>query len=104
MLTKTKLWFSKLLNMDDNTVSASTTFLVFTSIIGLLLLLIPSIGLMVDLWYNHTITINLSGLADYIVASGGIFASGGILKGWTNYSNYKYHQKKGNDKPLDLYN
>lgn len=92
--TKRKGWFARLFDMNDDTVSASTVFLVFTSIIGLLLLFVPSIGMMVDIYFNHTITIDLGGLAEYILAASGVFASGGILKGWTNYSNYRFRKAK----------
>ena len=96
--TKRKGWFARLFDMSDETVSASTVFLVFTSIIGLLLLFAPSVGLLVDIYFNHTITIDLGGLSEYILASSGVFASGGILKGWTNYSNFRFRKARKRDK------
>lgn len=92
--TKRKGWFARLFDMNDETVSASTVFLILTSIVGLLLLVVPTIGLFVDIYFNHTVTIDLGGMAEYILAASGIFASGGILKGWTNYSNYRFRKNK----------
>lgn len=91
---KRKGWLSRLFDMNDTSVSASTVFLMITSAIALILLLIPAIALLIDVFFNHTIMTDLSGMAAYITAVCGIFASGGILKGWTNYSNYKFNKKK----------
>ena len=91
---KRKGWFSRLFDMNDTSVSASTVFLMITSAIALILLLIPGIALLIDVCYNHAIVTDLSGMAQYIASVCGIFASGGILKGWTNYSNYRFNKKK----------
>lgn len=93
MRKKKKGWFARLVDMDDTTVSASTVFLIITSVIALVLLLVPAIALLIEVFYNHTIATDLSGMAQYIAAVCGIFASGGILKGWTNYSNYRFNKK-----------
>lgn len=76
--------------MDDNSISASTVFLLITSAVAILLLLVPAIVLLIEVVYNHTISTDLSGMAAYITAVAAIFASGGILKGWTNYSSYRF--------------
>lgn len=94
MKKKRKGWFSRLFDMNDTTVSASTVFLMITSTIALILLLVPAVALLIEVFYNHTIATDLSGMAQYIAAVCGIFASGGILKGWTNYSNYRFNKKK----------
>lgn len=91
---KRKGWIARLVDMDDYTVSASTVFLLFTTVIALILLLVPAIALLIEVIYNHTISTDLSGMAQYIAAVCGIFASGGILKGWTNYTNYRFNKKK----------
>lgn len=93
MRKKKKGWFARLVDMDDTTVSASTVFLIITSVIALVLLLVPAIALLVEVFYNHTIATDLSGMAQYIAAVCGIFASGGILKGWTNYSSYRFNKQ-----------
>ena len=79
--------------MNDASVSASTLFLVITSAIALILLLVPAVALLVEVYFNHTIATDLSGMAQYIAAVCGIFASGGILKGWTNYSSYRFNKQ-----------
>lgn len=91
-----KGWFSRLLDMNDETVSASTVFLILTSMVALLMLLVPVIGMIVDIWCNHTITMNMSDMAAYMASAAGIFTAGGILKGWTNYSNYRFNKPTDN--------
>ncbi len=88
-----KGWFARLFDMDDSTVSASNVFLFLTSFIALVLLLVPAIALLIEVFYNHTIATDISGMAQYIAAVCGIFASGGILKGWTNYSSYRFNKQ-----------
>lgn len=89
-----KGWIARLVDMNDTTVSASTVFLLITSIVAIVLLLVPAVVLLIEVCFNHTISTDLSGMAEYIVAVAGIFASGGILKGWTNYSNYRFKGTK----------
>lgn len=90
---KRKSWLSRLFDMDDQSVSASSVFLFLTSFIALFLLLVPAIAMLIEVCYNHTIASDISGMAEYIAAVCGIFASGGILKGWTNYTNYRFNKK-----------
>lgn len=101
MKEKRKGWIARLVDMEDTTVSASTVFLLITSAIALILLLVPAIVMLVEVFYNHTITTDLSGMAEYIAAVAGIFASGGILKGWTNYSNYRFKKKPEGESSED---
>lgn len=90
---KRKGWFARLVDMDDTTVSASTVFLIITSAVAIFLLLVPAVVLLVEVFHNHTIMTDLSGMGQYIMAVAGIFASGGILKGWTNYTNFRFNKK-----------
>ncbi|MBO4691061.1 MAG: hypothetical protein J5621_09350 [Paludibacteraceae bacterium] len=91
---KQKGWIARLVDMNDTSVSASTVYLLITSAVAIFLLLVPAIILLDEVAHNHTIATDISGIAEYIVAVAGIFASGGILKGWTNYSNYRFNKKK----------
>ena len=91
---KQKGWFARLVDMNDTSVSASTVFLLITSAVAIILLLVPAVILLDEVAHNHTIATDMSGIAEYIVAVAGIFASGGILKGWTNYSSYRFNKKK----------
>jgi len=97
MSKKRKGWLARLVDMDDTTVSASTVFLLLTSAIALFMLLVPAVALLIEVCYNHTIASDISGMAQYIAAVCGIFASGGILKGWTNYTNYRFNRKTPKD-------
>ena len=90
---KKKTWLSRLFDMEDTTVSASTVFLFLTSAIALFLLLVPAVAMLIEVYFNHTIASDISGMAQYIAAVCGIFASGGILKGWTNYTNFRFNKK-----------
>ena len=94
MKRKRKGWIARLLDMEDTSVSASTVFLLVCSITAITLLFIPAVVLLVEVKYNHTITTDLNGLAAYITACLGFFVTGGLLKGWTNYSNYRFNCKK----------
>jgi hypothetical protein len=87
---KNKKFVEKLLDSDDKRVSASTVFLLLTSLTAILLLIVPAVVLLIEIHYNHTIQTDISGLATYIGAVSTIFLSGGLLKGWTTYNNYKF--------------
>ena len=85
-----------LLNLIKNNtgISSKNFFLVVVTIIGCILLLVPAIVLLVEVFTTHTITTDLNGLASYIAAVAGIFASAGITKSWSekyerNHENYE---------------
>lgn len=99
-------YFSKLVK-EDNNISALNFFLIATLTVGVILLFMPIIGMLVDIWFNHTMTINLSDMALYIGAVAGIFASGGLTSAWTefSYSKYKVPVLDENGRPVtDLNN
>ena len=82
-------YMSKLIK-DDNNISPGNFFLIATTIVGLLLLLVPLFALVIEAWFNHTITTDLSGMAAYIVAVCSIFTVGGLTHGWTRWSENKF--------------
>ena len=84
-------WWSKLLDKDNNKVSSSSFYLVSVTLVGLLLLLVPLFVLVIEAWFNHTITTDLNGMAAYIASVAGLFATGGIVKGWISYNDCKKH-------------
>lgn len=94
---KNKKFVEKLLDSDDKRVSASTVFLLLTSLTAILLLIVPAIVLLIEVKHNHTIMTDISGLASYIGAVSTIFISGGLLKGWTTYNNYKFKPRNHED-------
>ena len=83
-------FFTKLIKEDTN-VSMMNFFLIATLAVGVILLFVPVIGMLVDIWFNHTITINLSDMALYIGAVAGIFAAGGLSSSWTEWAYSKYN-------------
>ena len=76
---------------EDTDVSVMNFFLMATLGVGVLLLFIPVVAMVVDLWYNHTLTINMSDLGMYIGAVAGIFAAGGLSSAWTEFAYSKYN-------------
>lgn len=74
-----------LLNLIKNNtgISSKNFFLVVLTIIGCILLIIPAIILLVEIFFNHTITTDLTGLATYIGAVSSIFATAGLTKTWS---------------------
>lgn len=70
--------------MGANTgISSKNFFLVIVTVIGALLLLVPVIILIIEAYCNHTIQTDLNGMAAYIGAVAGVFASAGITKAWS---------------------
>ena len=54
--------------------------------IGLLLLLVPVFVLVYEVIYSHTVHTDLNGMAAYIAAVAGVFASAGITNAWSEKS------------------
>ncbi len=81
-------YISKLIS-NNTGVSSKNFFLVTVTLIGLLLLLVPVVVLLVEVLTNHTIHTDLHGLAAYIGAVAGVFATAGITKAWSE----KYENK-----------
>ena len=83
--------FSKLVQ-NNSGVSSKNFFLVTVTIIGCGLLLVPAIVLLTEVFTTHTIATNLDGMAAYIGAVAGVFASAGITKAWSE----KYENRPNN--------
>lgn len=83
-------FMAKLLKEDTN-VSMMNFFLLAVLGVGVILLFVPVIGMLVDIWFNHTITIDLTGLSTYVAAVAGIFAAGGLSSAWTEFSYSKFN-------------
>ena len=82
-------YVNKLIKSDNN-VSVGNFFLVACTIVGLLLLTVPLFALVIEAWFNHTITTDLNGMASYIVAVCSIFTVGGLTHGWTHWAENKF--------------
>lgn len=81
---------------SKSTASSKNFFLVCTTLIGMILLLVPAVILCVEVWYNHTITTDLSGLAQYIAAVASVFATAGLTKAWGDRNNTKNDDTQNN--------
>ena len=81
----------KLLKLVQNNtgISSKNFFLVAVTLIGLLLLIVPVIVLLVEVFATKTIHTDLNGLAAYIGAVAAVFTSAGITKAWSE----KYENK-----------
>ena len=91
-ITKRGFW-SRAFDGDDSSVSMASLFLAATTIIGLILLLVPVAVVIVDLYFSHTVNVDMSDMAAYVTSVTALFASGGITKAWTTWANYKYNGK-----------
>lgn len=75
-------WFQKLIT--PNTGYSSKSFLlVVVTILGIGLLVMPIIILSIEIWTNHTIQTDLTGLAAYIGSISALFASAGFTKAFS---------------------
>lgn len=79
-------WFARLMDIDDRSVSSTNLYVFAVTLIGIILLLVPSIVLLIEVFHNYTITTDLSGMAAYIGSVATLFASAGITKAWTSYT------------------
>lgn len=84
-------YFQKLIN-NNTGVSSKNFFLVFVTMIGCLLLLVPAFALTFEVVTNTTISTSLEGFAAYIGAVAGLFATAGITKAWSE----KYEHRNTN--------
>ena len=82
-------YMNKLIKKDNN-YSVTGFFLIMTIIVGSLLLIVPIVSLIIEVWYNHTIATDLNGMASYITAVAGIFGSGGFTYALSKWSDNKY--------------
>lgn len=75
---------------SNSGVSSKNFFLVSVTIVGIFMLSILAAGLIVDIAFNHTITISMGEAAYFIGSIGTLFASAGITKAWSDSSTNKY--------------
>lgn len=85
--------FNKLIRSNSG-VSSKSFFLVVVTVIGCVLLFVPAFTLVVEVVFTHTIATDLSGMAAYIGAVAGLFASAGITKAWSE----RYERQKQDDE------
>ena len=91
LMNKNKDSFWTKLVKEDTNVSVMNFFLMATLAVGVLLLFVPVVAMAVDVFFNHTLTINMADLGMYIGAVAGIFAAGGLSSAWTEFAYSKYN-------------
>lgn len=77
----------------DSGTSSKSFFLVATTVVGIILLMVPAIVMLIEVWFNHTITTDLNGMAAYIGSVAALFASAGITKAWSEWSENKFRDR-----------
>lgn len=82
-------FFMRLIKSNTG-VSSKNFFLVCVTLIGLALLGVLMAGFIVDMVYNHTITVSMSEAAGFIGAISALFATAGLTKVSSEWSENKY--------------
>jgi len=82
-------FFMKLIKSNTG-VSSKNFFLVCTTIVGMILLAVLIGGMIVDIIFQHTITISMSEAAAFIGAVASLFAAAGLTKAGSEWSENKY--------------
>lgn len=95
-----KSFFMKLIQ-NNTGVSSKNFFLVCTTIIGMLLLTVLIGGMIVDIIFNHTITVSMSEAAGFIGAVAALFGAAGLTKAGSEWSENKFLYNKANQPQCD---
>lgn len=82
-------FFMKLIKSNTG-VSSKNFFLVCTTIVGMIMLAVLIGGMIVDIIFQHTITISMSEAAAFIGAVASLFAAAGLTKAGSEWSENKY--------------
>lgn len=82
-------FFMKLIK-NNTGVSSKNFFLVCVTLIGLVLLGVVIAGFIVDMIFNHTITVNMSDAAAFIASVASLFAAAGLTKAGSEWSENKF--------------
>lgn len=75
-------YFSRMIETNSG-ISSKNFFLVSVTIVGIILLLVPAVVLLTEVFKHGTITTDLNGMAAYIGSVAGVFATAGITKAWS---------------------
>ena len=71
-------------------VSSLNFFLIAVTLVGVALLVTAMFAIIWEVVHNNMVQSDISGWAAFIGAVGTLFASGGIAKGWSNWSEQKF--------------
>lgn len=89
-----KGFFKRALDKNDTSVALSSIIVLLLMGVGVLLLLVPMFILIIEAWFNHTITTDLNGMAAYIGAVTAIFVTAGSIKVGIHWSDGKTERAK----------
>ena len=101
MSANKKGFFRKLMDKNDPEIAASNFFVICVLAIGLVLLAVPIFALIIEAWFNHTISTDLNGMAAYIMAVAAIFTSAGITKIGVHYTDNKYLESRMKEREFE---
>lgn len=101
-------FFMKLIKSNTG-VSSKNFFLVCTTLVGMILLGVLIAGMIVDIIFQHTITIEMGDAAAFIGAVASLFAAAGLTKAGSEWSENKFiynthrnHSQKLEDEDEDI--
>jgi hypothetical protein len=77
-------------------VSSLNFFLIMTTLVGIALLALVIFAIVWEVVHNNVVQSDIGGWAQFVGAVATLFASAGIAKGWSNWSENKF-TNKGND-------
>lgn len=83
-------------------VSSLNFFLIATTIIGVVLLATPVFAIIWEVLHNNTVSSDISGWAAFVGAVGTLFATAGIAKGWSNWSENKFLNKGDAEEDVEV--
>ena len=63
-----KSWFGRLMDKEDTSTSLSSVIIFIILVVAVLLLMIPGFALVIEAWFNHTVSSDINGWAAYIGA------------------------------------
>lgn len=87
-----KMGLFRALITNNSGLSSKSFFLVSVTVIGMILLMVPAFVLIMEVVFTHTIATDLAGMAAYIGAVAGLFATAGITKAWSE----RFEKKRRN--------
>ena len=77
-------------------VSSLNFYLIMTTLVGICLLMLVIFAITWEVIHNDTVQSDINGWAAFVGAVATLFASAGIAKGWSNWSENKFGQNTAN--------
>ena len=82
-------------------VSSLNFYLIATTIVGIALLATVIFAIIWEVIHNNVVSSDISGWAAFVGAVGTLFASAGVAKGWSNWSEHKFLGTNGDNSEYD---